>query len=186
MTWTLPIKTDHMAEQAKHKPSLQYAQDIHRVALWLNNFTALEIGGAWGLSTLAILEAGAKHLTTVDPNLNIKAKIESEANGYENHTWTVCRSDKFWAENLEVEYDLIYIDGSHIYKDVKNDLYEGWKRLSGGGGSYLLVDDWDHSKNILSDKEESEYGVSLACFEFWRDHKVMDIGLEGRVLWFEK
>lgn len=186
MSWSIPIKTDWMLEQSKHEPSMSYAKDIYKVASELKDFYALEIGMAWGFSTLALLEAGAKHLTSVDPNQAARGKEESEANGYENHVWNCVRSDKFWTENTTM-FDLIYVDGSHLYKDVKNDLYEAWRFLNEGG--LLMIDDWDHKKNIVAEDETSEYGVSLACWEFLRDHWEdikYGIGIEGRVLWFKK
>lgn len=185
MSWSIPIKTQWMKEQSSHKPSMEYAKDIHRVASKLKDFHALEIGGAWGFSTLALLEAGAKSLLTVDPNVLIEAPREAEANGYKNHSWTCVRSEQFWKENTSV-FDLIYVDGSHLYEDVKNDLYEAWKVLKPNG--LLMADDWQHPKNIVAEGEQSEYGVSLACFQFWEDHynEIMKADIHGRVLWFKK
>lgn len=183
MSWSIPVKTDFMRSEENHKPSMDYAKDVHAVASRLKDFTALEIGAAWGFSALAILEAGAKTLTSVDNNQLIKAPNEVEANGYsDRYAWNCVRSDKFWQENTQT-YDLINVDGSHIYKDVVNDLYEAWKVLNKGG--LLLADDWDHKNNIKVKEGELEYGVSLACWEFWRDHPC-EAGLHGRVLWFRK
>lgn len=194
-----------MKEQSQHKPSMDYAKNIYEVASRMpKDFVALEIGSAWGFSCLAILEAGAKNILCVDPNTQAQAKNEAEANGYGTKCqWTVCRSDKFWEENPPhlkqsqdfskassrgVTYDLIYIDGSHLYRDVKPDLYEAWKRLDSHG--LLMIDDFDHKKNqsVDTDGKSVEYGVSLACWEFWRDHvsEVSDVGIQGRVLWFKK
>lgn len=184
MTWELPIKTEWMKSQSTHLPSMEYAKDIHRVATRLpQGFVALEIGMAWGFSTLALLEAGAKHLLSVDPNILAKGADEAKANGYTNHVWTVQRSEQFWQENKNTNYNLIYVDGSHLYEDVRNDLYEAWKRLTPGG--LLMADDWDHKNNIKSENDTTEYGVSLACWEFWKDHPC-EAGIEGRVLWFKK
>lgn len=190
MSWKVPVKTEWMREQSSHEPSMRYAEDIHRVAKALGNtvgpFTALEIGAAWGFSTLAILEAGAKHLTSVDNNLNIMAPSEAEANGYgDKYVWDGTRSEEYWKTNT-TEFDLVYIDGSHLYVDVVNDLYEGWKRTKPGG--IMMADDWDHKKNIKAENDTTEYGVSLACFEFWRDHQedIAEVGIEGRILWFLK
>lgn len=185
--WRIPVKTEFMREQSAHEPSMKYAQDIYKVASRLKGFSALEIGAAWGFSTLAILEAGAKSLLSVDSNTLIKAPAEVEANGYsDKYAWTCCRSDKFWEENQGIRFDLIYVDGSHLLKDIRIDLKEAWKRLNKGG--MLLLDDWDHLKNVKPEGDTTEYGVSLACLEFWRDHvkEVEDIGIEGRVLWFKK
>lgn len=186
MSWSIPVKTDWMKTQASHKPSMDYAKDIHRVASRLpEGFTALEIGGAWGFSTLAILGAGAKSLETVDPNVLAECKNESEANGYTNHIWNVLKSQDYWQPN-NTKVDLIYVDGSHLYDDVKNDLYKAWEQLKPGG--LLMADDWDHINNIKVDVNSSFsiYGVALACWEFWRDHPVKDAGIDGRVLWFQK
>lgn len=188
MSWHIPIKTAWMKEQSEHLPSMEYAKDIHKVASRMpKDFIALEIGMAWGFSTLAILEAGAKHLTSVDPNILAKGSEEAIANGYgDKHVWTVQRSKQFWAENPSVEYDLVYVDGSHLYDDVYNDLFQAWARLNKGG--MLLIDDWDHKKNIQSENNTTEYGVSLACFEFWKDKvsEIKGVGIDGRVLWFKK
>ena len=175
-----------MRKQSGHKPSMLYAQDIYKVASRRKNFVALEVGAAWGFSTLALLEAGAKHLTSVDPNVLVEAPNEAKANGYTNYVWTCQRSDAFWLENTNCSFDIIYIDGSHLYRDVVNDLYEAWKRLKPGG--LLMIDDWDHKKNMQAEGDITEYGVSLACFEFWRDHndEIIDVGIDGRVLWFIK
>lgn len=185
MTWSIPIKTEWMQKQSSHLPSMDYAKDIYAVASQLKNFTALEIGGAWGFSTLALLEAGAKTLLTVDPNVLVEAPNEAKANGYTNYSWSCIRSDAFWKENT-ASYDLIYVDGSHLYKDVQNDLYKAWQTLNSRG--MLLVDDWDHKKNVQAEGDITEYGVSLACWEFWRDHddSIEDVDVYGRVLWFRK
>lgn len=174
MSWSIPVKTDNMLKESKHAPSMQYAKDIYKVASTLDDFVALEIGAAWGLSTLAILEAGAKHLTSVDNNTMAQGENEAVANGYKDKfAWDCIRSEEFWKKNT-TKFDLIYIDGSHDYKDVKNDLYKAWTFLKPGG--LLLADDWDHRFNL------TDYGVALACWEFVRDHPC-EIGIEGRVLW---
>lgn len=186
MSWSIPVKTQKMEKESHHEPSMNYAKNIYRVASQLEDFEALEIGAAWGLSTLAILEAGAKSLVSVDPNLNAQGQNEAEVNGYKDKfIWNCCRSDVYWQENKN-RFDLIYVDGSHLYDDVKNDLYEAWKRLRKNG--LLLVDDWDHRHNLSVEDGRAMYGVSLACWEFWRDHytSVEDVGITGRVLWFEK
>lgn len=175
MSWSIPVKTDKMLKESHHAGSMQYAKDIHKVALRKKDGIALEIGAAWGISTLAILEAGVKHLTSVDNNIMAQGQNEAEANGYKNHAWSCIRSDQFWKENT-AKFDLIYVDGSHDYEDVRNDLYKAWEALEPDG--LLLVDDWDHRFNL------TDYGVSLACWEFFRDHPC-EIGIEGRVLWFK-
>lgn len=185
MSWQIPVKTNWMKTQEDHKPSMDYAKDIHKVASRMSkDFTAVEIGGAWGFSTLAILAAGAKTLETIDPNTQAQCKNESEANGYTNHVWNVRRSQDYWSDD-NTKVDLIYVDGSHLYDDVRNDMYEAWKQLNPDG--MLLADDWDHKNNRIPEEDHIMYGVSLACWEFWRDHpEVKNVGIDGRVLWFQK
>lgn len=184
MSWTVPAKTKWMQLQHTHKPTMRYAQDIYQTVreLLTPGFTALEVGGAWGVSALAILGAGAKHLETIDPDINAKAHEEAIANGYVNHSMNCVRSEDYWKEN-GAKFDLIYVDGSHNYEDVRNDLYEAWIRVNAGG--YMMADDWDHRNNILVRDGETDYGVSLACWEFLRDHPCQ-IGIHGSVLWFAK
>lgn len=183
MSWHIPIKTEWMKEQSDHEPSMRYAEDIYKVASRLKDFSALEIGAAWGFSTLAILEAGAKSLVSVDNNVMVMAPAEVDANGYsDRYEWQCTKSEVYWREN-QTKFDLIYVDGSHLYDDVKNDLYQAWERLNRGG--LLLVDDWDHKNNNIVDTNGkfAKYGVSLACWEFWRDN-FCEAGIVGRVLWF--
>lgn len=187
MSWVIPTSTDWMRKQRQHKPTMDYAQDIYEIVKELlpPGFTALEVGGAWGVSALAILEAGARHLETLDPDPEAKARSEAVANGYgDKHAMNYVRSGQYWKEN-KTKFDLIYIDGSHNYEDVKVDLYEAWQRLNTGG--YLMADDWDHPNNVKvnDDKTEADYGVSLACWEFFRDNPC-PIGTHGNVLWFMK
>ncbi len=188
--WHIPVKTDFMKEQSGHEPSMKYAQDIYKVASQLpKGFVALELGNMWGFSSLAILEAGARHLTSVDNNTLTHAQSEVDANGYsDKFTWTVCRSDKFWEENTTAFFDLIYVDASHRYVDVKNDVYEAIKYLNPRG--LLMLDDFKHKKNqeVDIDGKSVEYGVSLAAWEFWDDHygQIADVGIQGQVLWFRK
>lgn len=187
MSWSIPVKTEHMEHESHHEPSMQYAKDIYEVASRLpKDFTAVEIGGAWGFSTLAILEAGAKSLETVDNNVSAQCKNESEASGYTNHVWNVMKSQDYWKPG-NTKVDFIYVDGSHLYDDVKNDLYQAWEQLKPDG--VLGVDDWEHPNNIKTDvdSKSSIYVVSLACWKFWKDHpEVKEVGITGRVLWFKK
>lgn len=167
----LPTTTDWMIDQMNHEPTRQYAEDIcNMVANWLawggDACKALEIGSAWGVSTLAILGVHSDiNLTSVDPD-KTKAYSEVEANGLTKRWKGVeARSNAFWRENKET-FDLIYIDGSHLFQDVYDDLFQAWEVLNPGG--LLMVDDWTHklNKDIDMDAKEPIFGVSyaLCCF----------------------
>lgn len=171
MSYKNPIKTDWMVEQMNHEPTRQYAEDIYKMVHdWLgwedDTCKALEIGSAWGVSTLAILGVHPHiDLTSVDPD-RTKAYSEVKANGLSDRWQGIeTRSGEFWKNN-DKTYDLIYIDGSHLFQDVYNDLFQAWEVLNKGG--LLMVDDWTHklNKDIDMDAKEPIFGVSyaLCCF----------------------
>jgi hypothetical protein len=58
------------------------------------------------------------------------------------------KSSDFFKRRMNILYDLIYIDGSHFYKDVLNDCINSFKILKLNG--YLILDDyfWVFYKNI--------------------------------------
>jgi len=58
------------------------------------------------------------------------------------------KSSDFFKRRMHILYDLIYIDGSHFYKDVLNDCINSFKILKLNG--YLILDDyfWVFYKNI--------------------------------------
>lgn len=184
MSFKLPIKTDWMEKQMNHEPTRAYAEQIHNVVKKLNPENSLEIGCAWGVSTLAIL-LGNPDCTLESVDLNPKTRADQEVlcNGFE-HRWTFINSDSksFW-DNTQREYDLIYIDGSHKYSDVRNDLFKAWERTK-----ILLIDDVTHKANKEWDKEADDimYGISLACWELVLEKKIEKIKTEGKLAYFLK
>jgi predicted O-methyltransferase YrrM len=193
--WTLPQKTKWMASQMNHEPTRQYAEELSElVALYCDSYPEqkeykmLEIGCAWGVSTLSILLANKKiHLTSVDKN-ETKADQEVAANDLlDRWNFINCPSETFWGSVSKETYDLIYIDGSHLYDDVKNDLLQAWDRITSGG--LLIIDDYTHPKNIAGDptrNNEAEYGISLACWELISEKQITDIRTTSRFLVMEK
>lgn len=179
----LPEKSDWFVEQNLHTATLEYAQEINGVVKKYNYKQALEIGCIWGVSTITILLSGRGKLTSVDPipqtNPKMHAYTEVRFNELQ-HRWDYFtgRSSKFWEQNKN-KYDLIYIDGSHKYEDVKIDLDCAWICLSAGG--LLLTDDYLHKYNYNSD-----YGVSLAVLEFMYKNQVVPIHIGKHCIGFEK
>lgn len=183
MTWTLPQKTDWMIKQMEHEPTRSYAQEIHEVVSEHPYKNALEIGCAWGVSTLAILLAGDGHLTSVDKDEYVKAPAEIEANQLgDRWRFKLMPSADFWRLN-DKTYDLIYVDGSHLYEDVRVDLFGAWDALDKGG--ILFLDDIVHPANRKTDPKtmEMEYGVTFATMELIVNKKITQIGTTTRLLW---
>lgn len=183
MTFTLPQTTDWMKEQMLHEPTYRYSKEIYGVVKDFPYESALEIGCIWACSTLSILTAGKGKLLSVDPipqnNPNMHAMVEVRHNGLTDRWgYFTGRSREFWEKN-DKTFDLIYIDGSHNYADVKLDLYEAWKVLKPGG--LLMTDDTWHKGNISGD-----YGTAVATWEFIKDHKITKINTGEFILWIFK
>lgn len=192
-SWEMPEKTDWAKQQNAHEPTRAYGEDIfNAVRAWGAGdgkyVKILEIGAAWGVSTLAILTALREeqveiyNLTSVDPDPTIKASQEVAANGFLDN-WILAQetSAEFWSKNNK-KFDLIFIDGSHLYEDVKMDLTQAWRSLKPGGK--LIIDDYLHIKNIVADVngKRVEYGVSYACWEFIHTEGIEQIYTGARLL----
>ncbi len=181
--WKLPTKTVWMDEQMRHEPTRSYGEEIYNLVKDFNYETALEIGATWGVSTMAILGAGKGNLLSVDPipknHADMHATVETAVNGYSDR-WDYWegRSAGFWPENKTI-YDLIYIDGSHLYDDFRNDIFEAWKVLRDGG--LLICDDITHKAN-----KTGEYGISIAAWEFIKEHKIEKLHTTTRLLYIYK
>lgn len=187
MSWKLPTKTDYMKAQMEHDRTREYAEQIYTIVKENkpDYKTALEIGAAWGVSALSILLAGEGHLTSVDKNLNIKAPEEVAAAGLNSrHVATIQPSEDFWKENT-TKFDIVYIDGSHLYEDVANDFFEGWEALKKGG--LFMVDDYIHPNNhrveVDDDVPYVVYGISLALWELVHAKQIKQIGTRSHIFY---
>ena len=117
--WKLPIKTDWMKSQMNHEPTRVYAEEIYQCIK--NNKSdyknALEIGAAWGVSSLSILLAGDGKLTSVDINPKVKTPKEINANNFEDrHEFINSSSEEFYKKNDET-FDIL--QQKHKEKKVK-------------------------------------------------------------------
>lgn len=168
--------------------AVAYASQLYSILEQHEYTDALEIGGAWGISTLTILDASpSSHLTTVDIDPNIQASREVSANGLEDRwTFVVADSRDFWTQN-EDEFDLVYIDGDHSITGVRRDLHGGWAALKPGG--LLVLDDIVHAAHIdAADATEGYiYGVALGAWQFILalDTPVL-VGGTPRLAWIKK
>lgn len=184
MPFKLPEKTDWMREQNQHGPTLEYAQEINAVVEEHGFTKALEIGCIWGVSTLSILLAQDNGiLLSVDPipqtNPTMHALVEVRYNELIDR-WSsfTGKSEVFWEQNKD-KFDLIYIDGSHDYKEAHLDLFAGWVCLKKGG--ILLADDYLHPHN-----HDNDYGVSLAVLELMQAKQIKPFHMGKHVIGFEK
>lgn len=183
MSWKLPLKTDYITKEMEHEPTREYSEEIFKFVSGIKYNQAMEVGCIWAISTLSILYAGEGTLKSVDPipqtNERMHAWAEVRLHGLEPR-WSSYygRSEKFFKENTDT-FDLIYIDGSHLYDDVKNDLANGWSILIKGG--HLLIDDYLHEQNVTKD-----YGVSLAVLEFMYNNQVKPVHMGKHVIGFKK
>jgi len=180
MKYEVPVKTEYMREQMNHEPTRSYAEEIYSVIKMNPYISALEIGAAWGVSALAILDAQDKGtLLSVDKDETAFAPREVGAVGFNDRWAFSCESsDHFWKRNTTM-FDFIYIDGSHLYDDVKNDMFKAWSFLIEGGT--LMIDDMTHKAN-----KDGEYGVSLAAWEFVVNFKPINIQTTTRLAYFKK
>lgn len=185
MSWKLPEKTDWMVKQMKHEPTREYAEEIYNCVKENkpDYKDALEIGAAWGVSTLSILLAGEGNLTSVDINPKVRAHEEVQYNNFWPrwkfyHGW----SKDFWLGNRE-KYDLVYIDGGHSYELAHLDIHNGWLALEAGG--LFIVDDVVHKYNKEVDKEAKEphYGVAIAVMEHIVNNNITQIGTSAKLWW---
>lgn len=186
--WFMPETSEWAKEQNAHEPTRSYGEELFRacVELFPSPFKALEIGAAWGVSTMAILIAGAQSLRSVDSDPGVKAIGVVADNGFQSQ-WQFMnmKSSQYW-DQVADKFNLIYVDGSHLYHDVRNDLFKAWDRLLPGG--YLILDDFTHPANNKADCDSGEavYGVALAAWELIKDKNITTIKTTTRLLIIQK
>lgn len=124
-----------------------------------NNVLALEIGCFEGRATTWLLENILTHrtsrITVIDTfeggmeNIDHKDKIDNLRNRFESNisSWknkvkilVGYSYEKLRAIKVKPIYDFIYIDGSHVAKDVLEDAVLSWRLLKVGG--ILTFDDY--------------------------------------------
>ena len=148
----------------------------------------LEIGSYEGNSSVFFLKYFPKlNLTCVDTfkgstehdNKDFNQVYENfkfNVNGYEKRLKIIKdTSDNFFKSPDADLYDLIYIDGSHYYKDVLNDARNSYMSLNKNG--YLIFDDflWD----FYSDPNENPIGaIKLFLKENFFKLKIVSIGYQ--------
>ncbi len=131
---------------------------LHHFASQPNVKRCLEIGFAYGFSTMYILEAlrdksDASHVA-IDPHedtywKSVGLKLVKHL-GYNNFRWVKNYSIHELSRLIQhgSKFDLIYIDGNHRFDDILVDFYLSDQVLSVGG--YLILDDmWMRSTRLV-------------------------------------
>jgi len=160
--------------------------------------TVLEIGFGRGYAAFCMAKAMCDHgiegkITTIDPNfdenfLNQLTKVFPK-NWFDKLEFVRSTADAYFADNPEVKFDFIYIDGDHRYEAVKND----WNNSKDRFNKALLFDDYHlpskRQKDIECSKvidDISDYEKELIIMDrriFFDDRRIADDQIDyGQVL----
>lgn len=158
----------------------------------LKEIKYLEIGSFEGQSAVFVGELiNIKEITCVDTfegsdehdniNFDIVYKNCSENLNRLNKSYNLIKdtSHNFFQNNNK-KFNVIYIDGSHLYEDVKKDFINSMKCLDDGG--ILICDDflWFFYKKI----EKNPIGAILECYENYK--KDLEIRFINHQIIFKK
>jgi hypothetical protein len=70
--------------------------------------------------------------------------------------------------NLDISFDMIYIDGDHSYEGCKRDLLAAFKKVKKGG----WIMGHDYEQNFIKTKNKYDFGVKKAVDEFCKKHNL--------------
>ena len=174
----LLVKNINSIKQLKKKYNLKYTFSVdwfsYNIPTWnffinkeininKKNLAYLEIGSYEGRSVIHICENYKNfNVTVVDPYLKYR-EIEGFSNQDIKKTYKIfkeniknfknrikfyrIKSNDFFKQNKQT-YDLVYIDGSHFYKDVVKDFKNALNILNING--LIILDDftWNYYKKI--------------------------------------
>ena len=124
--------------------------------LFNKKINILEIGTFEGMSTAYFLRYLKKS------NLDAVDKLDKKSIHFKNFLFNKKKlkkfryfnilSNKFFKKNKKKNYDLIYIDGSHYYKDVLNDALNSYKILNKDG--IIIFDDLLYTRESRNKKNK--------------------------------
>jgi SAM-dependent methyltransferase len=122
------------------------------------NFKVLELGVNNGISTEVFCRY-SNSVVAVD--FQKTENIERILSENKNLTFHQMRFSEFYKENT-LDFDLIYIDGSHEYRDVKEDIQNSLRIIRSGG----IISGHDYNSTCP--------GVIMAVNEMFKGIEVFD------------
>lgn len=150
----VPVKIDHSTRISREQGLL-----LNQIAKQPTVTKSLEIGFAYGFSTIYILEGlldkeHSMHLA-IDPFEDghwkgVGAQVVKKL-GYEKFHWEKDYSIHSLSEKIKQndKFDMIYIDGNHRFDDILVDFYLSDQILNVGG--FLILDDmWMKSTQLVA------------------------------------
>jgi hypothetical protein len=140
----------------------------------------LEIGSFEGLSTSYFLRYLKKSKLDAVDSLNKKTlfykNLLFNKKKMRNFKYFNIKSDKFF-KKFKKNYDLIYIDGSHYFKDVLNDADNSFKLLKKNG--LIIFDDFLYDRESRN-KKNKEYtnviGGIMLFLSKTNNYKIIYVG----------
>lgn len=198
LKYQLYIKKKYKKIFYKHKQFLKnncrISNDwfLTNIPIWSNLFetyklnkkslNVLEIGSFEGNSSLFLLRNLKKiKLTCVDTftgsdehkNINfnkIYSNFKYNMSKLNTNVKIVNNTSSFFFKKNKQNYDLIYVDGSHSYKDVLQDAFNSFKILKKNG--IIIFDDflWKFYKNK---KKNPMYAIKIFLNKHSRDIKIL-------------
>lgn len=198
LKYQLYIKKKYKKILYKHKQFLKNNCRISNdwfstnIPIWSNLFetyklnkkslNVLEIGSFEGNSSLFLLRNLKKiKLTCVDTftgsaehkNINfnkIYSNFKYNMSKLNTNVKIVNNTSSFFFKKNKQNYDLIYVDGSHSYKDVLQDAFNSFKILKKNG--IIIFDDllWRFYKNK---KKNPMYAIKIFLNKHSRDIKIL-------------
>ena len=122
----------------KHNPTIWF-EIFKKNSLFEKKINILEIGTFEGMSFVFFekyLKINQIFCIDIVENNNFKNNREQ----FNNFKYFNTSSEEFFKKNLNINFDIIYIDGSHNATDVFNDLINSHKILNEKG--ILIIDDF--------------------------------------------
>lgn len=147
---------------------VQFLQDQF---YWIKPQGILEIGSGWGIFTMSALLYTNAIITTIDKQPrqtlpDFDRRIREYGDG--RVVFIPGESQKIVPRLSPEKFDFIYIDGSHLYQDVKQDINNCWALLTPRG--VMMLDDVFHKHNYDMEDGDNIYGVGRALWEWAKEH----------------